>query len=208
MLNAGDANGQTLSGRFLLRGSADSGPRFLSFTDGKFTDTTIGHVGVRLGTGRYAISKRRIVLEYLEVQDQDTSVYALERYTINSKDGKLTVRLFIEGKAVPGEVQMLNAAGKIIARNRTDDQGFLILNIHHDQAVKAVQIIGAFFYPVKLSKKSLLGWDTRVRVDFRDVEKNYIAAGKDVYTIKKSKKNLLVLQTAEGKEMIFERHPE
>lgn len=199
------AQGQKLQGSFLKRGFVDSGSQILTFNDGNFTDTIYQHVTNAYGVGRYKLAGKRLRLQYLDVPNRDSSVYVLTQKQIDSTAGKLTVRFFLEGDAVVGEVQSLDAKGELLTRRMTNAQGTLTLNIEDVQDAQAVCLTGLFFYPVIIPKAQLLGRDTKVRVDFREVEKYYIRPGTKKFKVIKRSKDLLVLQSASGEEFIYDR---
>lgn len=202
------AIGQKLQGKFLKRAAPDSGGQFMTFNDGKFTDTICQHLTNAYGVGRYTLSGRKLTLRYTEFPNRDTSAYTLERKPIDSEAGKLTVNFFIAGEAVFGEVHTLDPKGKILKRHPTNAQGVLSLNIEDVKDVEAIQMIGAFFYPVILPKAQLLGKDTKIRVDFKDAEKYYIPPGTKKFEVLNRHKDSFVLKSESGEKLVFDRYEE
>ena len=200
------AIGQKLQGKFLKRAAPDSGGQFLTFNDGKFTDTIYQHLTNAYGVGRYTLSGRKLTLRYTEFPNRDTSAYTLERKPIDSEAGKLIVNFFIEGNAVFGEVHMLDARHNILKRYRTDAEGFLSIDVDAGENVKTIQMIGTFFYPVILPGKILLGRDTKIRVDFKDAAKHYLPPGTKKFKVLERHKDSFVLQSESGEKLYYDRY--
>jgi hypothetical protein len=199
------ANAQKLDGKFYLENSNFSGPRYLTFMNGKFADTLYGHVQNEYGSGRYHISRRKLVLTYEKIPNQDSSIYIIRSSSLSSKEGKLSTRLYLDGEPRFGVVLFKDQHCKLLKTIKTNDRGLVDLAIPYDKDLKTVEILGYFYYPIIIPKEQLSGKSTQVEVHFRDAEKYYIQASTIIYEIRKLRRDKLILYSEKDRELVFSR---
>jgi hypothetical protein len=201
------ASAQKLHGKFFLENSEFSGPRYLTFMNGKFADTLYGHVQNDYGLGRYHISRRKLALTYEKIPNQDSSTYTIKSSSLSSREGKLSTRLYLDGEPRFGVVLFRDQHCKLLKTIKTNDRGLVDLVIPDDKDLETVEILGYFYYPIIISKEQLLGKSTEIEVHFRDAEKYYIPPATIIYEIRKLRRDKLILYSDKDRELVFSRAP-
>jgi hypothetical protein len=132
-------------------------------------------------------------------------MYTIKSSPLSSREGKLSTRLYLNGEPQFGVVLFRNQHFKLLKTIKTNDRGLLELEIPDDKDLKTVEILGYFYYPIIIPKEQLLSKSTEIEVHFRNAEKYYIKAATIIYEIRKLRRDKLILNSDQDRELVFSR---
>lgn len=201
----GYVKAQQINGRYTVKNPSVEESRILTFADGKFSDTTSMHLGMkRIGQGTYKLLDKNLIMSYLPVENRDSSVYKLAINDGSGKSGALSVRVSDEiGAPMRATVVLLNKENQVLVSFFTDKGG--TADLHLFEALSTGHLIVDFlgYHRVSIPIKVLLAKRSDLAVQLMPAEVVYIGPKKEVYNLSSHSPSVIVMSSKDAGTLIL-----
>lgn len=203
----GCAKAQQISGRFTVKNSMVEETRILTFAGGKFSDTTSMHMGFkRVGQGTFRVGDKKLILNYLPLENPDSSVYTLDINEGSGKSGTLSVRVSDEsGTSMQANVGLVNKENQVLVYFLTDKEG--IANLHLFGALSTARLVVDFlgYNRVSIPISGLLTKRSDLAVQLKPAVIVYIDPKKEIYSLTSQSPSIVVISSKETGTLILKK---